>query len=61
MRKEWKMLLDDLQGIAEGKKELRTLDSRSIEKRTDGFFSSNRRIFARNSLQGYDGPSGGSL
>jgi len=50
MRKEWKMLLDDLDGIAQGKKELRTLDSKSIKKKTDGFFTSNRRLFKRNSL-----------
>jgi phage gp36-like protein len=55
MIKQWKMLLDDLDKIADGRMKLQTLDDQSTKKKTDGYFSSNRRLFRRNSLPNMEG------
>jgi len=53
-REEWKMLLDEIKMIAGGTVDLRTETDDEIEAQAEGTFSSNKRLFNRNSLNGVE-------
>lgn len=51
-REDWKMLLDELKSIAGGKIDLRTETEEEEAAQVVGYFSTNPRLFGRNSLSG---------
>lgn len=51
-RAEWKMILKDLEDIAKGLMDLKTETAEEIEEQAEGSFSTNGRLFNRNSLNG---------
>lgn len=53
-RADWSNLLKELDRIGEGKVDLRSDTEDEEEAATKGFFTANKRLFNRNSLNGVD-------
>jgi len=53
-REDWKLLMKDIENIASGKIDLKIETEEEEDATVEGYFSTNRRVFGRNSLNGVE-------